>query len=211
MSYPEAIIVEQGRDAWRRLQQGQRTMWQDWVRVGHALLIGRRDAMLTAKANSPFGVPYNKAFGAFLRDNGLDGISGQDRWKIIQCLENEVTIEEWRASLDEKRRLQLNHPSAVWCHFSRAFRPNRQIESRPRKTTHKPHKGKPVFWSQDILRRMVEAEIAANTNDRYIRMRAALDAAFPTRESLIEAADAPRPNPSRAQRVAELEATHVHV
>jgi hypothetical protein len=211
MSYPEQAIVQQGRDAWRRLQQSQRTSWQDWVRVGHALLVGRRDAMLTAKANSPFGVPYNKAFGAFLRDNGFDAISGQDRYKIIQCLEHEIEIEQWRATLDEKQRLRLNHPSAVWAHFTKAFRPGRQVEPRLRNTVRAkttPHKGRPIYWSQDILRAAAEGIRMANSNDIYKVALAALNAAFPTRDSLIEAADDPRPH-TRADRIAQLEAATV--
>jgi hypothetical protein len=207
MSYPEAEIVEQGRDAWRRLQQSQRTAWQDWARVGHALLILRRDTMLETRANRPMGWRYNAAFGAALKANGLDGISGQDRYKIIQCLEHEIEIEQWRATLDEKQRLRLNHPNAIWAHFTKAFAPGKRIE--PRKTASKPkvrgYKPRPNYWSQDVLRRTAEGIRMANSNDIFRVARAALDAAFPTRDSLLEAGNEPRPNPSRADRAAQLE------
>jgi hypothetical protein len=156
--------------------------------------------MLDAKANKAMGTRYNLAFGAAMKANDLDGISGQDRYKIIQCLEHEIEIEQWRASLDEKQRLKLNHPSAVWAHFCKAFRPGRQIEPRPRATAHKPHKSRPNFWNQNVLRRAAEGIKAANTNDIFLIARAVLDAAFPTVDSLLEAAAEPRPNPTRADR-----------
>jgi hypothetical protein len=205
MSYVEAETVQMGVAAWRRLQQSERTAWSDWVRVGHALLILRRDSMLDAKANTPFGMRYVKVFSAALKANGLDAVNGQDRYKIIQCLEHEVEIEQWRAGLDEKQRLRLNHPSAVWMHFTKAFRPGRQVEPRPRNTTgkvHKAHKGRPNFWSQDTLRRAAEGIRAANSHDIFIVARAVLDGAFPTKDALIEAANEPRPNQSHSRRTA---------
>jgi hypothetical protein len=207
MSYPEAEIVSQGVDAWRRLQQNQRTSWQDWIRVGHALLILRRDTMLETKANRPMGWRYNAAFGAALKANGLDGINGQDRYRLLICLEHEIEIESWRATLTDVQRLRWNHPNSIWMHFTKAFAPGRRVQSRA--TASKPkvrgYKQRPNYWSQDVLRRTAEGIIAAHTNDVFKLALAALNAAFPTKDDLIQAADEPRPHLSRADRAAQLE------
>ena len=47
----EDEIISAGRDAWWRLQAHERTSWDDWKTVGRAILVLRKDAMLTARAN----------------------------------------------------------------------------------------------------------------------------------------------------------------
>jgi hypothetical protein len=203
MSYPEADTIQQGRQAWQRLQAAERTSWPDWLLIGRAIVVLRRDAMLDARVNKPFGRKYTAAFGAALRAAGLYEINDQDRHKIIVCLENEIEIEQWRASLDEKQRLRLNHPSAIWAHFCKAFRPNRQIEPRPRTKAKIPRNlQKPIFWSQDTLRAAAEGIRMANSQDIYIVARAALNAAFPSRDALVEALNEKPPNPSHSRRTA---------
>lgn len=101
MSFPEADTIQQAREALGRLREAERTSWADWLLIGRALLIARRDCMLEAKANSPFGWRYNQAMGAWLRTNGLDGVSGQDRHKLLECLAHE--IEAWRTTLTDLR------------------------------------------------------------------------------------------------------------
>ena len=207
----EDEIISAGRDAWSRLQTHQRTSWNDWVLIGRALLVGRRDAMLDAKANIPMGMRYNRIFSAWLRANGLDGISGQDRYKIIECLEHDVEIEAWRATLTEVQRNRWNHPNSIWLHFSRAFAPGRRVEPRPRNTTQaktlrKNHK--PIFWSQDILRAAAEGIRMANSHDIYVVARAVLDHAFPSRDALIDVLnEAPRhPSPLQGKATADADA-----
>jgi hypothetical protein len=204
--FPEQNIIDEGRAAWGRLQHHERTSWADWVRLGHAILIGRRDAMLTAKANSPFGVPYVKAIGAWLRENGLDGINGQDRYKIIQCLEHEHDIEAWRATLTEVQRLRWNHPNSIWMHFSRDFAPGPQVEPRKSKaaaTRPAPKRqqiaervtevarrhGKPIFWPQDFMRRAHEAMLASRSTDLLTLARLALQAAIRSEDDLLALLD----------------------
>lgn len=163
MTYPEGEIISAARDAWSRLQAHQRTSWADWLLIGRALLVARRDCMLEARANSPFGWKYNAAMGASLRQNGLHEISGQDRHKILECLAHEPEIEQWRATLTEVQRNRWNHPNSIWLHFSRAFRPNRQIEPRtttPRHTVRgvkRNSSGMPTNPGQDMVRRVAAA------------------------------------------------------
>ncbi len=79
MTTTAADAVIAGRDAWQRLCRRDRASWNDWLAVGHALLIGRAACMQIAKANKPVGSRYNAAVGNWLRENGLDGISNQER------------------------------------------------------------------------------------------------------------------------------------
>src|SRR5258707_12370380 len=119
MTTTAADAVIAGRDAWQRLCRRDRASWNDWLAVGHALLIGRAACMQIAKANKPVGSRYNAAMGNWLRENGLDGITNQERYRALLCLENLEAIEVWHASLDDAQRRRLNHPGAIWAHWQR--------------------------------------------------------------------------------------------
>jgi hypothetical protein len=175
MSYPEAETIQQARDALGRLQAAERTSWADWLLIGRALLIARRDCMLEAKANSPYGWRYNQAMGAWSRENGLAEISGQDRHKVLECLAHEDAIESWRATLTDVQRRRWNHPNSIWLHFAKAFAPGRRIESRTKSTTRTTVRNivtseKPLNTAapdQDTIRR-IAAELRENwTQDVY--------------------------------------------
>ena len=71
----------------------------------------RREALKIAKTNCAVGSGYNAAMGQWLRDNGLDGVTPLERYRVILCIENLAMIEQWRAGLDDAQRRRLNHPN----------------------------------------------------------------------------------------------------
>ena len=79
--------------AWTRLRANDRATFDDWIMVGRALVIGRAEAMKLAKTNKPLGSRYNRCMGRWLRQNGLDGISAQERYRVVAVIENLPAIE----------------------------------------------------------------------------------------------------------------------
>ena len=64
----------------------------------------------------------SERWGSWLRENGLDGINNQERYRALLCLENLQAIERWRDGLDEMQRRRLNHPGAIWAHWQRSLK-----------------------------------------------------------------------------------------
>jgi hypothetical protein len=167
MMYPEGEIIAEGREAWQRLRQRARKSWQDWSAVGHALLVLRKDALLEAKTDRPFGKIYTRIMAASLREHGLDDIGQQVRWRLMQCLRHESDITLWLSSLSEQRQLKLCHPDTIWMRFSEEYAPGRAVQRRT-VTANRDHRGRlPPNPDQDTIRR-IAAELRENwTTDVY--------------------------------------------
>lgn len=106
----KATIVA-GSKAWTRLKTDH--SWYDWLQVGEALMIGRNEAMLKANTNAPVGGAYNRLFGEWLAKYGFAEIDKGDRSRLIEVMEHQAEIAQWRATLTRTERLRLNHPSSV--------------------------------------------------------------------------------------------------
>jgi len=105
-------VCRQGQEAWKNLQNEQN--YNDWIKVGEALQIGRTQAMAEAGVNTPSGKGYNIAFGKWLKKYQLDTMDSGDRTRLFDVMANKVPIEEWRAGLTLPERLKLNHPNSIW-------------------------------------------------------------------------------------------------
>jgi hypothetical protein len=97
----EADLVQRGKDAWERLKKESRD-FDDWMRVGEALKIGR------ALASN------NDAMTRWIDEHGFRDIDKSDRVKLLKVTEKRAEIEDWRANLTANKRLRLNHPATVW-------------------------------------------------------------------------------------------------
>jgi hypothetical protein len=192
--------VEQGREAWRRLHDRERATWSDWLTVGNALVLGRAAAMAAAKSNTPMGTKYNRLMGEWLRANGFDGISNQERYRCILCVEHADSIEEWRQSLPEAKRRKLNHPGAVWHAWRKATQPSAtsaKIRRRIAAGLAATKSGKPVYWSQDHVRRAHLALLRARSSDLLTLARAALQGAIRNEHDLLDLLEPPaKPAPA---------------
>lgn len=107
----DSLTIERGREAWARIDGG--ATWTDWLAVGEALEVGRREAMARASVNEPLGRGYNEAFGSWLRENGFDGIDKSSRSRLFAVMDNLAEITAWRETLPSNMRRELNHPTAV--------------------------------------------------------------------------------------------------
>jgi hypothetical protein len=188
----DAAAIESGRAAWARLRERGRRDWADWLYVAHAVRIGRDAALEAAGVKTPFGKRYTNAMAEWLRQNGLENIQQQVRYRLLQVLDNLPAIEAWRAGLDEKERDRLNHPDSVWWHWQRSLKagepraPQRRID-RPRAQVGRSHTGcRPVNFSQDAIRRAALAMRENFTNDIFVLARIALEAAIRNESDLVE-------------------------
>jgi hypothetical protein len=171
-------VVARGQEAWRRLHQEH--SWADWVAVGDAIRYGRHLAMLEARTNEPSGPRYQAAFAEWLIAKGFDTIDKATRSRLFDCLKHRIEIETWRETLPLNKRLQLNHPNAVW----RAWRKStisgtETVVARPSPTAkykeeivrledenHRLRRaGDDLFQSQDTA-----ADIARLLADRLLRL-----------------------------------------
>ena len=182
--------VAAGRAAWARLR-GDRKSWTDWLFVGRALQIGKGEAMKAAKTNRAVGTTYNRLMAQWLRENGLDGITAQERYRLQRILENLTEVGTWRNGLDDATRRRLNHPNSIWSHFRR--RKTEAERSAPAVRDHvvkpaMPHKNgaRPVYWPQHCVRAAHEAMLKSKSSDLLVLARVALEAAIRSENDLIE-------------------------
>lgn len=102
--------------AWQRISG--RKSFDDWLQVGHALAIGRTEALRAAGTNSPVGSKFNKAIGTWLAANGLDGVTAPEGYRIGLVIEHLTVITSWRESLSEPKQRKLKPNGIVAMHVS---------------------------------------------------------------------------------------------
>jgi hypothetical protein len=108
-----------GSEAWKRLKKCKD--YNDWLKVGEALLVGREWAMNQAQTNKPEGKGYNLCFSEYLQRYKLDDMDKGDRSRLFKMMDALPQIEIWRRTLALTERLKLNHPNAVLRKFKAAF------------------------------------------------------------------------------------------
>jgi hypothetical protein len=193
--------IEASSASWQRIKDHGRKDWDDWLRVARALLIGRTAALKAADTNRCVGSKYNAAMAAWLRENGLDDVVAQELYRLFLILEDLTEIEAWRAGLDDAQRRRLNHPNAIWAHWRRQTDDGKRAAPAPRfvKGSVPSHRnGRPVYWPQDVLRRVAMALRETRNNDIFVVGRAVLEAAIPSENVLINLLDAAKPQPPSA-------------
>jgi hypothetical protein len=125
-------VSRQGTAAWARLKKDKN--WNDWIKVGEALLVGREWAMNQASTNRPEGKAYNMAFGEWMITYKLGDMDKGDRSRLFEVMDALPMIEEWRHTLPMTIRLKLNHPSTVLRKWKSAFETDKEEhDARPSK------------------------------------------------------------------------------
>jgi hypothetical protein len=162
------------------------------VDVGRALAIGRSFALQSSGTNRPVGSRYNAAMGSWLRENDLDGISAQERYRALLVLENLVSITAWRETLDEAHRRRLNHPNAIWAHWrcSTTAEPQHTVRQAAKA---KRGYGRPICFPQNMEQRAAIAIRKANSNDILVLARVSLENAIRFESDLLELLQAETP------------------
>ena len=86
-----------GSEAWKRLKKCKD--YNDWLKVGEALLVGREWAMNQAQTNKPEGKGYNLCFSEYLQRYKLDDMDKGDRSRLFKMMDALPQIEIWRRTL----------------------------------------------------------------------------------------------------------------
>jgi hypothetical protein len=108
--------------AWGRIKKAQARMWGDWMTIGEGLLEGRRWAMHVSGTNRPEGRGYVTAYAEWLKRFKVNDIDKSDRAKLLQLMEERAAVEEWRATLSDYDRRNMNHPTIAWRKWMAATR-----------------------------------------------------------------------------------------
>lgn len=200
----DTAAISAGREAWKRLQDRERTTWDDWLTVGRALVIGRVECMRIAGTDTPSGGKYNYVANQWLRENGFTDICAQERHRIVKIIENLPAVEAWRATLSPEDRRTLNHPS-LWFKFCDATKRRSHPSPKPRPAGKTPgYQGKSTRPSQDTIRIIASALRQHWTNDTYVLAAALCEEMREHREIFLEflnGGEAPKPR-QRAETLA---------
>ena len=194
-------VVAEARLAWARIRENGRRDWDDWILIAQALAAGRSEALKAARTNRAVGTAYNRAMALWLREAGLDGIAAQERYRVLLVLENLQAITVWREGLPEVKRRRMNHPGAVWAHFTKQRKVSDMSKASPHRaeqpTRRKGTNGyRPIAFNQDMVRRVALAMREHWSNDTMALAAIALAAAFRNEIDVLECLPAAQPKPA---------------
>jgi hypothetical protein len=120
LSHPErARMIILAREAWRRLTRHQ--TFGDWLQVGEALMIGRKEVLALPEVRGPRGKKYSQAFSRWLDENGLrwldeaktKQLDEKDRAALLKIVESRDEVVAWHEGLTVTNRLRINHPRSI--------------------------------------------------------------------------------------------------
>jgi hypothetical protein len=107
----DRATVSEGRAVWERLKKN-RTL-EDYLKIGRALLVGRRFAMAKACTDEPKGGKYAKYFAYWIRDNGFGDMVHSARHCCLQLAQSEKGLLSWIETLPPTHRPRV-YPQNVW-------------------------------------------------------------------------------------------------
>jgi hypothetical protein len=105
--------LKEGQEAVKRIKNNH---WQDWIKLGRALVAGSRLAnkMVKAKEAKNYSMAYSKILGEYQ----LLTINKNARADLLLIMDKLDAVEKWRNASDDKET--LNYPCRVWEKFSKA-------------------------------------------------------------------------------------------
>jgi uncharacterized protein YejL (UPF0352 family) len=108
----EEARAQEAAEAADRLKRGQ--AWDDWVKIGVFLNIGRNKAMLRAGTNEPIGARYIKAFSEWMSAYAWIGdIDKATRTHAVWCVDHLDELVKLRENMGLTQRLTCNHPTTM--------------------------------------------------------------------------------------------------
>ena len=108
----EEARAQEAAEAADRLKRGQ--AWDDWVKIGVFLNIGRNKAMLRAGTNEPIGARYIKAFSEWMAVYPWIGdIDKATRVHAMWCIDHLEDCTRLRENMGLTQRLTCNHPTTM--------------------------------------------------------------------------------------------------
>jgi hypothetical protein len=121
---------------WRAIKQGRE--FNGWMKIGAALMVGRRAVMVATGTNRPEGKAYNTAFSDWCRRAGFTNPeidpSTRSHLLYLQEPEHHIICDELRQAMSHKDRLRISHPAAM-ARRVRAYLRERDGEEKPRRAT----------------------------------------------------------------------------
>ena len=108
----EEARAQEAADAADRLKRGQ--SWDDWLKIGTFLNIGRNKAMLRAGTNEPVGARYIKAFSEWMAVYSWIGdIDKATRVHAMWAVDHLDDLTRLRENMGLTQRLACNHPTSM--------------------------------------------------------------------------------------------------
>jgi hypothetical protein len=108
----EEARAQEAADAADRLKRGQ--SWDDWLKIGVFLNIGRNKAMLRAGTNEPVGARYIKSFSEWMAVYSWIGdIDKATRIHAMWCVDHLDELVKLRENMGLTQRLTCNHPTTM--------------------------------------------------------------------------------------------------
>lgn len=108
----ELSKAQEAADAADRLKRGQ--SWDDWLKIGGFLNIGRNKAMMRAGTNEPIGARYNKAFSEWMGSYAWIGdVDKATRIHAMWCVDHLDELVRLRENMGLTQRLTANHPTTM--------------------------------------------------------------------------------------------------
>jgi hypothetical protein len=108
----EELKAQEAADAADRLKRGQ--SWDDWLKIGTFLNIGRNKAMLRAGTNEPIGARYIKAFSEWMAVYPWIGdIDKATRVHAMWAVDHVEELTRLRENMGLTQRLACNHPTSM--------------------------------------------------------------------------------------------------
>jgi hypothetical protein len=172
--------------AWLRVKKAQSRMWGEWMTVGEGLLEGRRWAMHVSGVNRPEGRGFVTAYSEWLKKYRVDDMDKSDRAKLLQLMEERPAVEEWRATLTDHGRRNLNNPVIVWRKWTAATRVKKPKPRTAGSSASEMGRARATVQEQDERIRELEEEL----DQAKVRMTEAAGRMAPPAATLTSAIDA---------------------
>jgi hypothetical protein len=152
-AYEEARAQE-AADAADRLKRGQ--SWDDWLKIGTFLNIGRNKAMSRAGTNEPIGARYIKAFSEWMAVYAWIGdIDKATRTHSMWCVDHGDELAKLRENMGLTQRMTCNHPTTMRRRWDKA---QKEVDKAP--TAKKESRA-------DVIQRELEAVAAERDKWRH--------------------------------------------
>ena len=122
----EELKAQEAADAADRLKRGQ--SWDDWLKIGTFLNIGRNKAMLRAGTNEPIGARYIKAFSEWMGSYAWIGdIDKATRTHSMWCVDHLDELAKLRENMGLTQRMTCNHPTTMRRRWDKAQKDGEKV------------------------------------------------------------------------------------
>ena len=122
----EELKAQEAADAADRLKRGQ--SWDDWLKIGTFLNIGRHKAMLRAGTNEPIGARYIKSFSEWMAVYPWIGdIDKATRIHSMWCVDHLEELAKLRENMGLTQRMTCNHPTTMRRRWDKAQKDGEKV------------------------------------------------------------------------------------